>query len=204
MPSVDLEASSSTDVPSVDLEASVPFDLEASLELEASEVLVNEGSSSILGVEADDVQAMTTNSDGNQTLDLGQVIKLKSERSPTDAEKFYLLKNHLVPMEGFKFPSRVINGQKRCFQPNWLKKYNGLTYSPSENGGFCLYCVLFGQCEPSVKELGTLVNKPLTNHGCRKGFRIGGGGHREIARIRSSCTYVTMGYKLKQMHYLQR
>ena len=37
-------------------------------------------------------------------------------------------------------------------------------------------------------------------HGCRKGFRSGG-GDRAIARIRSSCTYVAMGYKLKQMHY---
>ena len=90
--------------------------------------------------------------------DLGLVVKLKSERSLTDAEKFYLLKNHFVPSKGFKFPSCVINGQKRCFQASWLKKYSGLTYSQSEGGGFCLHCVLFGQCEPSVKELGVLVN----------------------------------------------
>ncbi len=48
---------------------------------------------------------------------------------------------------------------------SWLNKYNGLTYSPSQDGGFCLYCY-FGQCERSVKELGILVNRPhrpLTN-----------------------------------------
>ncbi len=28
---------------------------------------------------------------------------------------------------------------------------------------FAYYCVLFGQCERSVKELGILVNRPLTN-----------------------------------------
>ena len=46
---------------------------------------------------------------------------------------------------------------------SWLGKYNGLTYSQSLGGGFCLFCVLFGQCEPSVKELGVLVNRPLPN-----------------------------------------
>ena len=45
----------------------------------------------------------------------------------------------------------------------WLDKYNGLTYSDTEDGGFCLFCVLFGQCETSVKELGILVSRPLTN-----------------------------------------
>ena len=36
-------------------------------------------------------------------------------------------------------------------------------YSESEDGGYCKYCVLFARCEPSVKELGVLVNRPLTN-----------------------------------------
>ena len=36
-------------------------------------------------------------------------------------------------------------------------------YSESENGGFCKYCVLFGRCAASVKELGVLVSRPLIN-----------------------------------------
>ena len=36
-------------------------------------------------------------------------------------------------------------------------------YSESQNGGYCKYCVLFGKCEPRVKELGVFVNRPFTN-----------------------------------------
>jgi hypothetical protein len=36
-------------------------------------------------------------------------------------------------------------------------------YSESEDGGYCKFCVLFARCEASVKELGVLVTRPLTN-----------------------------------------
>ena len=36
-------------------------------------------------------------------------------------------------------------------------------YSESDDGGYCKFCVLFAYCEPSVSELGVLVNCPLTN-----------------------------------------
>ena len=92
--------------------------------------------------------------------DLGRVIKLKSERNLRDDEKFYLLKYHFVPAKGYKFPNCTFNAQKQQFQMGWLNKYNGLIYSQSQDGGYCLFCVLFGQCEPS--ELEVLLNRSLT------------------------------------------
>jgi len=101
--------------------------------------------------------------------DFGKVVKLKSERSLTDHEKYTLLKNHFIPTSNFKFPPRIFNGYTRHFQLAWLKRYDGLTYSVSEDGGFCKYCVLFGK-STTGKELGILVNTPLTNfkRGCEK------------------------------------
>jgi hypothetical protein len=95
--------------------------------------------------------------------DLGKVVQLKAQRSLTENEKFFLLKHHFVPPKNYNFPSRVFGDRQRHFQNTWLEKYNGLVYSESEDGGYCKFCVLFARCEPSVKELGILVNKPLTN-----------------------------------------
>ena len=30
------------------------------------------------------------------------------------------------------------------FQRKWLDEYNGLVYSVSDDGGYCKFCVLFG------------------------------------------------------------
>ena len=74
-----------------------------------------------------------------------------------------MLKEHFVPAPDYVFPARIFQGIARHFQHSWLTKYPGLVYSASEDGGFCKYCVLFTSCEASVKELGVLVNRPLTN-----------------------------------------
>ena len=96
--------------------------------------------------------------------DFGKVVKLKQERRLTDQEKYLLLTQFSVaPPDTYKFPTHTINGVCRHFQHSWLAKYNGLVYSESEDGGYCKFCVLFGRCGPTVKELGVLVNKPLTN-----------------------------------------
>ena len=76
--------------------------------------------------------------------DFGRVIKLKSERNLTDNEKYVLLIKHFIPAASYKFPCHSINGQKRSFQHSWLSKYNGLVYSESQDGGYCKFCVLFG------------------------------------------------------------
>ena len=95
--------------------------------------------------------------------DFGRVVGLKAQRKVTDSEKFFLLKHHVVPRKGNQFPSRTFSGRQRHFQSSWLDKYSGLVYSESEYGGYCKFCVLFATCEPSVRELGVLVTRPLTN-----------------------------------------
>jgi hypothetical protein len=45
------------------------------------------------------------------------------------------------------FPLIDIRGTKRRFNRSWLEKYQWLRYSESENGVFCLCCVLFNSSE---------------------------------------------------------
>jgi hypothetical protein len=47
----------------------------------------------------------------------------------------------------FVFPLTDIHGTKRRFNRSWLEKYQWLRYSESENGVFCLCCVLFNSSE---------------------------------------------------------
>ena len=98
-----------------------------------------------------------------QSGDLNQVVILKQQRTFTDQEKLGVLEHSFVPPRGYTYPTRIINGCKRHFQSSWLSNYNGLVYSESADGGFCKYCVAFAKGGPTVKELGVLVNKPLTN-----------------------------------------
>ena len=79
--------------------------------------------------------------------------------------KHYSFGTSLCTRQDYKFPNHNSGGQKRSFQLNWLDKYNGLTYSESTNGGYCLFCVLFGHCHsnPAMQQLGILINTPLTN-----------------------------------------
>ena len=62
-----------------------------------------------------------------------------------DSQKSYetyesLAKNVFKPDESFPFTKT--NG--RCFRMEWLKSFPWLCYSPSEDGAFCISCVLFG------------------------------------------------------------
>ena len=98
-----------------------------------------------------------------QSGDFGRVIKLKSERRLLDAEKYYLLKHHFVPTKTFNFPVHTFGDHNRRFQRGWLDDFNGLTYSISDDGGYCKFCVLFAQCEPLSQELSVLVQRPLKN-----------------------------------------
>ena len=91
--------------------------------------------------------------------DFGKVVQVDL----TDHQKFSLLKKPFVPSPNYKFPTRIINSRQRHFQHSWLKSYPGLVYSESQNGGYCKYCVLFGKCEATVKEMGVFINRPFTN-----------------------------------------
>ncbi|VDI31200.1 Hypothetical predicted protein [Mytilus galloprovincialis] len=76
----------------------------------------------------------------------------------TNEEKFYLIRNHFQPRINYNFPTKKYAGKNRLFQLNWLNRYDGLVYSPSQEGAYCIYCALFG-----VDSFGTLSCKPLTN-----------------------------------------
>ena len=95
--------------------------------------------------------------------DFGRVVQIKTQVNLTDHQKFCLLQKHFVPSSNYKFPIRLLSSIPRRFQHSWLKSNPGLVYSESQNGGYCKYCVLFGKCEPRVKELGIFVNRPFTN-----------------------------------------
>ena len=136
---------------------------------EDSEAEVHEDSDEEISKEVDDKDRGTSENDepalhpAVSSGDFGQVVQLKAQRNLTDKEKFFLLKHHFVPTKGHQFPARVFSQRQRHFQSSWLDKYNGLVYSESEDGGYCKFCVLFARCEASVKELGVLVIRPLTN-----------------------------------------
>ena len=89
--------------------------------------------------------------------DFDKVVQLKAQRELTDREKFYLLKNHIVPSKGYCFPGRIFGQKQRHFQHNWLERYNGLVYS---DGGYCKFCVLFSRSEAG---LSILVTRPMIN-----------------------------------------
>ena len=69
-----------------------------------------------------------------------------------------MIRNHFQPGINYNFPIKKYAGKNRLFQLNWLNRYDGLVYSPSQEGAYCIYCSLFG-----VNSLGTLSCKPLTD-----------------------------------------
>lgn len=89
--------------------------------------------------------------------DIGLVLSKVSELS--NIQKYQLLTNHWMPESFHEFPSHVEHGRSRSFQHSWLKKYKGLVYSPTLNGGICIYCALFAKNMEAV-----LVSKPYTKN----------------------------------------
>jgi hypothetical protein len=75
-------------------------------------------------------------------------LDLAFDKSNVDnQQKLILLKNKWVIPSSFVFPLTDIRGTKRRFNRSWLEKYKWLRYSESDNGVFCLCCVLFNSSE---------------------------------------------------------
>ena len=69
-----------------------------------------------------------------------------------------LIKNVFRPDKKYSFPKT--NG--RSFRYDWLELYSWLCYSPSQDGAFCLSCVLFGDCFPGKSgKIHNLFSEPL-------------------------------------------
>lgn len=67
-------------------------------------------------------------------------------------------------------PVEVMKAGKRVllrFQETWLREYEWLTYSPSQGGAYCRYCVFFAKLKKGF--LGTLVKSPFRNYKKAKG-----------------------------------
>ena len=59
-----------------------------------------------------------------------------------------------------KAKCNMCNALFRSFQHFWLARYPGLAYFPSEDGAYCLNCVLF---VPDNKAHGALIKTPFRN-----------------------------------------
>ncbi len=57
--------------------------------------------------------------------------------------KYLLYSNHFKPSSSFKFPGRYSDGCNRACQHKYLEENPWFLYSKSEDGIFCLPCVLF-------------------------------------------------------------
>jgi hypothetical protein len=87
-------------------------------------------------------------------------LDLAIDKSNVDSQqKLILLKNKWVIPSSFVFPLTDIRGTKRRFNRSWLEKYQWLRYSESENGVFCLCCVLFNSSEHDYIVLLALLDR---------------------------------------------
>ena len=100
----------------------------------------------------------------SENLDIGLFVAQAVQGSVSAADKYHLLQGHFIPDEQFVFRTSANSG-RRAFQKSWLRSNKPwLVYSKSDNGGYCLPCVLFAASKrPGGQEPGVLVGKPLTN-----------------------------------------
>ena len=66
----------------------------------------------------------------------GVTLRLSSE------DKVRVLQERFIPTDTYPFPKVAMNGRNRSFRCSWLQTYQWLVYSKSQDGGYCLPCVL--------------------------------------------------------------
>ena len=77
--------------------------------------------------------------------------------------KYALLINHFRPSATFNFPSRLLDGCRRSCKLSYVEKNPWFVYSKSEDGLFCLPCVLFANKD----NLGQFITRKF-NHWTKK------------------------------------
>ena len=80
-------------------------------------------------------------------------------------EKASFLKNNFVPGKDYKFSTQILpkkwkKAEDAQVSKFWLDQHKWLVYSPSQQGGFCKYCVLFPPTTYQIKT-GVLVSIPM-------------------------------------------
>lgn len=84
----------------------------------------------------------------------------------TDEQKKSIITQPFVPDASFSFPTRDFGKRKLRFRREWIESWEWLTYSPTRNGVFCKYCVVFSSGtagKGSHQTLGSFVSKPFDN-----------------------------------------
>ena len=74
----------------------------------------------------------------------------------SDEEKYNLYRNVFVPNKDYIFPKT-----NRLFLYKWLRMFPWLSYSPAEDGAYCLPCLLFGGDEETT--IRKLLYEPVTH-----------------------------------------
>ena len=88
------------------------------------------------------------------THDIGEVVSGAIQSTSFSAqEKASFLKNHLFQAKITSFPHKSCQKKQKMltFQNFWLDQHKWLVYSPSQQGGFCKYCVLFPPTTSQIK-----------------------------------------------------
>lgn len=120
---------------------------------------------------SDPTQASSTRATGTELpyhWDIGLLVSGQSSVA-TDSDRYHYLTHSYQGREFVTY--EVTKKGKRIpltFQESWLKDYEWLSYSHSQGGGFCKYCVLF-QAKLTKGVLGTLVKTPFKNFNKAKG-----------------------------------
>lgn len=115
--------------------------------------------SSIQQEEANDPETPKWVSQSSTLMDIAAFIDNVVE---SDWDKLALIKQKIPSLESL--PVIKQSGHTRRFQPSWCSKYPWLKYSRSEDGGYCVACVLFGGTSGGGQLLGILVNKPMQKY----------------------------------------
>ena len=95
--------------------------------------------------------------------DIGRLLARRGAgEGVSDSEKLAYLKNGNGAVDrSFAFSKRFLNGCQQQFTAKWLDEYQWLTYSASEDKGFCVPCALFHRNRSP--DVGQLITKPMTN-----------------------------------------
>ena len=110
----------------------------------------------------------------------------KLVKGTDDSEICNLIKNVFTPDANYVFPKNDQTG--RSFRYPWLNLHSWLCYSPSQDGAFCLSCVLFGnQFQNKAFQIGKFFSEPYKhwNNATSAFNRHGSGGNKSL----HACTF---------------
>ena len=111
--------------------------------------------------------------------------RAKSLEGLKNFQKRKLINRVYVPLKNYQFPFRIVSWSKRKFKSKWLREFSWLAYSPSNDGGFCKVCTLFGdevkhETNATIK---TLFSEALTakkySYRCLKDHDASTGLHKK-------------------------